>query len=138
MDLRDLAVWDTNDEGDTFTVVVPFAHCRFPWFDKILVGVSCEGRDFTPDDREYAQTRIDVLPHRLERCFAEIMNLLAIDDEEDFHEDMPYPLLILEAGDHRRWTFGLSNEDNEGTVFVGWDIDEVKRVCNSSPVFGDT
>jgi len=137
MDLRDLTVWQTNDEGDTFTVVVPFAHCRFPWFDKMLVGVSCEGRDFTPDDREYAQTMIDVLPHRLERCFAEIKNLLGFTDEETFHADMPNPLLILEAGYHRGWTFGLSNRVHEETVFIEWDGDEVKRVGNSHPVFGD-
>lgn len=26
---------------------------------------------------------------------------------------------------------------HKGTVFIGWDIDEVKRVGNSYPVFGD-
>lgn len=130
MDLHDEAVWTRDNLGAEYTVAVPFQDPR------LLVGalnvlMLCEGRAFSPEDREHAQRRLDALPQRLDTIFARMREYLGLNASYKFHAAKGTPTLMLEAGDYTRWIFALDTEPQDLSLFVEWENEEITGVWHS-------
>ncbi len=127
IDLHDESVWKTDNQGAEYTVSVP---CDNPCLRSgaVTVLMVCEGRAFTPEDRDHAQQLLDALPQRLNSIFARMMDLLGIRESSEFHAAKGTPTLMLEAGDHNRWIFALDSVPQDSSLFVEWANDQIVNV----------
>lgn len=127
MDLTLEKIWGTDNDGSEYTAFVPFTHPSAP-YKTLFVMMICDGRPFTLADRKHAQHRLCELKHRLQMSVTRMMDHLGIADEKAFHEITHNPTLMLEAGNHERWTFALVRLTDSAGFFCDWEHDKFSRV----------
>ncbi len=116
MDINNASLWLTDNQGSEYTVTVPFEHPHFPQ-RALTVLMVCEKRAFTPEDRDYAQQCLDALPLRLACIFSRIVYLLGFSEALESLAAKVTPTMILEAGDHKRWTFAMDTVPPASSLF---------------------
>ncbi len=127
IDVHEESVWVTDNDGAEYTVSVPFANPRLP-LSALTVLMVCDGRDFTPADRENAQQRLDALPQRLDSIFAQMMGLLGVSAVRELQAAKGTPTLMLHAGNPSRWIFAMDTVPQASSLFVEWEHDQIVGV----------
>lgn len=123
-DIHERSRWFTESQGAEYTVTVPFDSPHFPR-GALDIRMVCGGIAFTPDDRAYAQRRLDALPRRLEFVFSRLDYLLGARLSLDSQVSRADPALILKAGDHRQWVFAMDIMHQTARLFVEWEESEI-------------
>lgn len=116
MDIHNESLWLTDNQGSEYTVTVPFRNPHFPQ-QALTILMVCEERAFTAEDRSYAQHCLEALPDRLESIFSRVVYLLGINQAFESLASKVTPTMILEAGDHKHWTFAMDTLPPAASLF---------------------